>query len=388
MKITFLDWSCFGRENCISAFKQLGHDVTLFFHPEYDLRKSAAFDAAFDVQLGNHPCDVVFSFNFYPLVAEGCKRNNVKYISIVYDSPHVSLYSYTIIYPCNYVFLFDKTQYTELHQMGIPTVYYLPLPGNADQIDHLLSLHYDRKRYSSDISFVGSLYNEDHNLFDRLNGLSDYAKGYLNGIMEAQLKVYGYYFIEEVLKKDIIREMEISMPYHAGNTGIQTPEYIYGTYFIGRKLAEMDRIRTLTSVASKHPLRLYTLNRDFSAPGIENMGSVDYDHEMPYVFHHSKINLNITLKSIKSGIPLRAIDIMSAGGFLLTNFQADFLDYYVPDEDFVYYTDLNDLNEKIAYYLSHEEERRQIAQNGRKKVREFHSFEQRFREIFAIVFPN
>lgn len=86
MKITFLDWSCFGRENCISAFKQLGHDVTLFFHPEYDLRKSAAFDAAFDVQLGNHPCDVVFSFNFYPLVAEGCKRNNVKYISIVYDS--------------------------------------------------------------------------------------------------------------------------------------------------------------------------------------------------------------------------------------------------------------------------------------------------------------
>lgn len=31
MKITFLDWSCFGRENCISAFKQLGHDVTLFF---------------------------------------------------------------------------------------------------------------------------------------------------------------------------------------------------------------------------------------------------------------------------------------------------------------------------------------------------------------------
>ena len=138
----------------------------------------------------------------------------------------------------------------------------------------------------------------------------------------------------------------------------------------------MDRIRTLTSVASKHPLRLYTLNRDFSAPGIENMGSVDYDHEMPYVFHHSKINLNITLKSIKSGIPLRAIDIMSAGGFLLTNFQADFLDY------------LNDLYEKIAYYLSHEEERRQIAQNGRKKVREFHSFEQRFREIFAIVFPN
>ena len=45
---------------------------------------------------------------------------------------------------------------------------------------------------------------------------------------------------------------------------------------------------------------------------------------MPLVFQNSKINLNITLRSIKNGIPLRAIDIMGAGGFLLTNYQNDF----------------------------------------------------------------
>ena len=386
MNIIFLDWPCFCKGSSVAALKRLGHSVSFFFHSDYDLRRSSEFDTAFDAFLSKGNYDCVFSYNFYPLVSEGCKRNQLKYISVVYDAPHVSLYSYTIVYPCNYVFLFDRTQYQELANMGISTVHYLPLSGDADRIDELLALPHNKERYCADVSFVGSLYNEDHNLFDRLTGLSDYTRGYLDAIMEAQLKVYGYYFIEEVLKKDVLDEMKASMPYKAGNTGIQSDEYIYGDYFIGRKLTEMDRIRTLTSVAAQHPVRLYTLNSSYTAPGVENMGTVDYDREMPYVFHYSKINLNITLKSIKSGIPLRAIDIMSAGGFLMTNFQAELFEHFVPDEDFVYYNDLNDLNEKIQDYLEHEEERCRIAENGRNKIRRFHSFEQHFQDIFQIVF--
>lgn len=386
MNIIFLDWPCFCKEDTLTALQQLGHSVSLFFHKDYDLRRSSVFDEAFDSFLQTDTFDCVFSYNFYPLIAEGCKRNNMKYIAVVYDSPHVFLYSYTVIYPCNYVFLFDRTQYQELTGMGIQTVYYLPLAGNADRVDAMLKLPHDTSRYTSDISFVGSLYNEDHNLFDRLSGLGDYTRGYLDGIMQAQLRVYGYYFIEELLTKDVLTEMKTLVPYETGNTGIQTDEYIYGNYFIGRKLTELDRIRTLTSVASQHPLRLYTLNSAFQSPGIENMGTVDYQREMPYVFHYSKINLNITLKSIKSGIPLRAIDIMSAGGFLLTNFQADFLEHFAPDEDFVYYNDLSDLNEKIHYYLTHEEERCRIAKNGQEKIRRYHSFVHHFQEIFRIVF--
>lgn len=385
MNIIFLDWPCFCKNDTVAALKALGHSVSFFSHPDYDLRKSDAFDRSFD-QFCKTNFDFVFSYNFYPLVSEGCKRNNLKYISIVYDAPHVSLYSYTIVYPCNYVFLFDRTQYQELSAIGITTVHYLPLAANTNRIAMLLSRPHRPEQYKCDISFVGSLYNEDHNLFDRLSGLSEYTKGYLEAIMEAQLKVYGYYFIEELLPKKVLDDMKASMPYYAGFTGIQTDEYIYGNYFIGRKLTEMDRIRTLNSVAKYHPLRLYTLNSSYSAPGIKNMGTVDYDTEMPYVFHYSKINLNITLKSIKSGIPLRAIDIMSAGGFLLTNFQADFLEHFVPDEDFVYYNDLDDLNDKIQYYLTHDKEREQIAKNGQEKIRRYHSFEKHFQQIFNYVF--
>ena len=93
--------------------------------------------------------------------------------------------------------------------------------------------------------------------------------------------------------------------------------------------------------------------------------------------------MNITLRSIESGIPLRAFEIMGAGGFLLSNYQADFLDYFVPDEDFVYYEDQKDLMRKIDYYLYHEKERQAIAKNGHDKMASGHTYRHRIREIFA-----
>ena len=116
------------------------------------------------------------------------------------------------------------------------------------------------------------------------------------------------------------------------------------------------------------------------------MGPVDYYSEMPYVFANSKINLNISLRSIQSGIPLRAMDIMGAGGFLLTNFQEDFLDCFIPNEDFVYFESEDDLCEKAQYYLSHESLRKEIAHNGHEKVKQNHSFEKFFSHLFSVVF--
>ena len=50
-------------------------------------------------------------------------------------------------------------------------------------------------KFEADISFVGSLYNEKYNLYERMyNNLSDYTKGYLDAIMGAQRNVYGYFF--------------------------------------------------------------------------------------------------------------------------------------------------------------------------------------------------
>ena len=106
---------------------------------------------------------------------------------------------------------------------------------------------------------------------------------------------------------------------------------------------------------------------------------------MPYVFKCSKINLNITLRSIKNGIPLRCMDIMGAGGFLMTNYQSDFLNHFTPDVDFVYFESKEDLINKCSYYLAHDDIRMEIANNGHRKVCQFHNYQTRLNEIFTIV---
>ena len=161
---------------------------------------------------------------------------------------------------------------------------------------------------------------------------------------------------------------------------------MYAQYFIARKMANMERTSILSRLSDNFSVNVYTPNATPELPKIHNRGPVDYYNHMPYILNHSKINLNITLRSIKSGIPLRGIDIMGAGGFLMSNFQADFYDYFTPGEDCVLFESEDDLVKKCSYYLSHDNERRQIALNGFEKVNEYHTYEKRLGEIFELIF--
>lgn len=101
---------------------------------------------------------------------------------------------------------------------------------------------------SSEISFVGSLYNEDHLLYDRLyQKLPAFTKGYLDAIIAAQQQVYGEFLIPGLLNDTILSDMQKSVPYAPNEDGIETPCYIYANYFLARKLAELDRTAILKS---------------------------------------------------------------------------------------------------------------------------------------------
>ena len=127
MKILFLDSPAFAKKDMLEAFHNCNIETDLFMHEDYNVRKSAAYDAAFDAAVENTSYDFVFSFNYYPILATCAHRHNLRYVSYVYDSPLVALYSFTITYPTNYIFLFDYPIYEELKQGGIDRVFYLPL---------------------------------------------------------------------------------------------------------------------------------------------------------------------------------------------------------------------------------------------------------------------
>lgn len=374
MKILFLDSPSFGKLDFIEAFGQKGYEVQLFNHDNLHDYDSKEFDDYFDNLVFGADFAFVFSLNYFPSISNGCERNHLKYLSFVYDNPLVFLYSYTLINPCNYVFLFDKACYLDFAKEGIETVHYLPLCANTKRLDAMQLPAHKRAVLSSDVSFVGSLYNENHNLLDRMTNLDEYTKGYIDAIMKSQLKVNGYFFIEELLTPEIIASMKKSLEYHTQPGGTESDAYVYANYFIARKLTSIERLNVLKAVSERYDTKLYTHNATPELPHIKNMGAVNHYDVMPHVFKNSKINLNISLRSIRSGMPLRAWDILGAGGFLLSNYQEDFFDFFVPREDYDFFDGTDDLCSKIEYYLSHEKERKEIAANGFRKVAKDHTY--------------
>ena len=85
---------------------------------------------------------------------------------------------------------------------------------------------------------------------------------------------------------------------------------------------------------------------------------------------------------------MRAWDILGAGGFLLSNYQADYADLFVAEEDYVYYINDEDLLSKADYYLSHEKERQEIAANGHRKVIDGNTYQHRLQYILRIINPT
>ncbi len=399
MNVLIFEYHNFGTEDVKECFEKIGHKYIVVETEEYRNRVSPEFDKLFDEKfsegIDGEDYDCVFTFNYSPVISNNCKARNVPYIAVVYDSPQVLLYSYTIINPCNYVFIFDKTQYLELKREGINTVYYAPLAVNTDRMKRMFDVPADDRNrladvYGGDIAFVGAMYNEKHNLYERLAGISDFTRGYLDAVMNAQRKIYGYYFLEEMLNGEVLKDMRKCLPLEPNRDGVETVQYLYADYFLARKMATDDRKEIMLELGrlfgEDYKINLYTPNETPELSDVNNCGAVDYYDEMPYVFHNSKINLNITLRSIKSGMPLRAMDIMGAGGFLMSNYQADFYDWFVPGEDMVMYESVDDLMNKCRYYLKHDSERQQIAANGYGKVSELHTYDVRFKEIFDVVF--
>lgn len=388
MKILYLDWGSFGRDEIIEAFTKAGNEIILFPFDAHTERQNNNLNLKLTESIKSVKPDFVYSYNYFPQASNTCNNLNTKYVAWIYDSPYVQLYSKSVINACNYIFVFDKTLYNEFHTNGINTVYYLPLASDPVRLSKYNNWNSFKKSFSAntaDIAFVGSLYNEEHQFYNRMTGLSKYSQGYLEAIIAAQMNVYGTNFIESVLTNRLIGEMKDSLKLDTDPDGVETLQYLYAQYVINRRITEIERTKLLKCICQKYKLDLYTIDKSISFPNCTNHGIADPATTAPYVYKSAKINLNITLRSITSGIPLRAFEILGSEGFLLSNYQADFDDCYTCGEDYVYFESPDDMMVKIEYYLTHEKERSEIKENGYCKTLLYHTYSKRVEQIISIL---
>ena len=387
-KILMYRWRAYNYLDIKKTFEKMGYEITeLWQHLEnYDVDE--AFAEKLREELRAQTYEFVFTVNYFALIAEVCHEVGIRYVSWTCDNPLISMYHESVFYDTNRIFTFDETNLREFQAMGVKNIYYLPLAVDTDRIDAMLAEYGRQEAYANEVAFVGSLY--ERNSYDRMEGqLTDYLRGYFDGIMEVQSDLYGSNILEPSLTPDILEELsehyelEKSSEKSFSDLGL-----IFSTTTLGFKVAQIQRIRALQELSKRYAVSLYSNSDTSMLPLVQYRGGVEYWTEMPQVFHNTKVNLNFTIPNIKSGIPLRMWDVLGCGGFLLSNFQAETPRFFKEGEHLVSFYSRDDMIEKVGFYLEHDTERQRIAKNGHDLVQKLHNYDVRMSEMMEVLSRN
>ena len=105
--------------------------------------------------------------------------------------------------------------------------------------------------------------------------------------------------------------------------------------------------------------------------------------EVGQVYSQSRIVFNT---SIAGDVTMRVFEGSACGAMVLTDSVANGLDeLFAIGREIVTYSDDNDLLDKVAYYLAHEEERKAIAQAGHERTLQEHTYQHRMQKILNSI---
>lgn len=370
-------WKAYNQFDIIRNLERRGHIVDEIEGEMANFEEDDFFLQQFRVALDNEKYDMVITVNYFPIISDECQRRNIRYVSWCCDSPISTMYNESVFNEVNTIFTFDKWNQIEFEDKGAP-VFYLPLCADTERVDSIIREKGNMDgKYSHDVAFVGSMYNK--NLFDEVyDNFSDYEKGYFDAALKMQVQVYGEYLLDEILDAKIMSDINRHFILAKSERSFQNLSLTFSTTVLSYKIAQIERQQVLSRLAEKFNVDIYTDDKKYEYARVKKHGTVDYWEEAPIIYHNSKVNLNFTLRSIRTGIPLRVWDILASGGFCITNYQPELLMYFENGKDIVIFESIDDLENKIEYYLKHEDERKSIAENGYNKVKLLHQYQNRF----------
>ncbi len=373
MKIIVYEWNQLNDSIAEENFKRLGYEVEVFSRKINHYTKDLDFASEMINRIHTSVIDAVFSFNYFPIISSVCNTVGIPYYSLVYDCPHLTLFSKTIYHDCNHVGCFDRSLVKRFRRMGINSVSYIPIPVDVNYFSCKGS------DYISDVSFVGSMYTDEHSYYDKLK-VTPIEKARMDSAVNEE--VFNYYAkdIELFFRDENDNIDEALINYYEqllraedllpGDEYIEDVEYIFQSIVLRKQVTILEREKLISKLSlMDNDFKLYSASK-IDNPDINRvlMGVVDYKNQMPLVFKNSKVNINITLRSIQTGIPLRVLDILGCGGFCLSNYQRELEEELRLDEEIVVYKSYEECIDKLNYYLKHDDARSKIALAGKSAV--------------------
>jgi spore maturation protein CgeB len=373
----------------VQALRKLGYTVEEYFDRQSD-------HCANDEEIGQMIACIkenaithLLSIHMLPNLSVAAYRMGIKYIAMLWDAPVLAMNTIFGKLDNLWVTSYDKLDCERFKRYGVKHVLYQPLTVDRDALCKWNMSGRLQGNYFNEISFVGRLYEK--NLYDaQITNIPANMQDYFTSIMEeVAFRWDGANRIFGTVDKQILDYIKlVSRGFRINNPYDEADERFFEVYYLFQKIANIERVCCLNLLAEQYDLTFYTdsdIEEGLLRPEVKRMPAVEPGKALSLVYAGSKINLNISMRGMEGGTPLRIHEIMGAGGFVLSSFSKETAELFEEDKEIAMFRTPEELLEKAEYYLTHEHERREIALAGQRKVLHRFTHEKKLKELFKWV---
>jgi spore maturation protein CgeB len=138
---------------------------------------------------------------------------------------------------------------------------------------------------------------------------------------------------------------------------------------------------------SEFNLRVWGLIPGFNQGAVRRFctGKPIFTRDKAACFNSAKIVINSLHPMESGGLNARAFEVAGCGGFQLITHSDAVARHFVPGREIETFRDLGELHDKVVYYLAHDDERQAIAEAGRKRAHNEHTYARRLEKMLNIV---
>ncbi len=375
-RVLLFHGSFFLEEEMRRALSGLGPEPVLFPYNNYP--NGTAYETALSRAIQDKHPDLILSVNMKGVDGEGILARVASGFSIPFavwfvDDPRPILLSRKNHIPKGTAaFSWEKAYLPFLKSSGFSAVHYLPLAG-----DPFMAEEAKPGAAASRLGFVGS------SMVDRYAG-NIRGKFLWHDSLSPLVDA-----MSDRLTADPRYDVFSSLPQAAREVGVALPfsderNLTWLTAFIIH-FASMKKRKGVVEALLPNGVETYGDPegwKELFGNRLATHGDVDYRHDIFSLYKSIDVNINSTSCQMPFAVNQRVFDIPLAGGFVLSDHQADLFELFDKSE-VATYGSTAELQERASFFLEHEAARTAIVQKARSRIVARHTYSHRLEHVLA-----
>ncbi len=364
----------------VNGIRGLGHELrTLIIDREAEIIQHDFAEKLLKILIEFKP-DFLLTVNHLGFDREGIVTDlltalKIPFASWYVDSPMLIIKHYERnLSPYCAIFLWDEDYIQDIRALGFDKVHYLPLATDPNVFRPIEPTKNPLLSHRNEVSFVGnSMVRKIRKRLQRL-GLSNEHKPFVEELGKA-------YARSSVRNVGDILELE-QYKRHYLVQRMQNGKRVDFETLIMWEATQTYRLKYVQMLESFNPVIRGDDGWHAVLNGTFRTGpELSYYDELNYFYNVSEISFNITSTQMRNSVNQRVFDVPASGGFLLTDYKQQLEGLMKIGEEIACYRDKEEIPELIRFYLKHERQRKNIVEQGRKRVLAEHTYVHRLKEL-------